>query len=342
MKNSSSPDKVTIKEVAQRAGVSTATVSRVLSGVDEVSGDLQNRVLEAVQALNYHPNQLGRNLRRQATNIIGFLVTDFQNPFFTSVMRGIQDVLHEKAYVLLTANSDENLAQEKLHLNIFRAQGVAGIIFTPSQTNYSLHQNFIQGLPTVAVDRRPLGLSVDSVTVDNFNGVRVAIRHLVEKGYHRIGFIAGLPQTFTALERLRGYQVALEDARIGLDRNLIQEGFFSQEGGRQAMNNLLDLPEPPTAVLTANNLMTLGALQVIHERCMKIPDDIAVVGFDDMPWAASLQPPLTVIEQPTYDIGRTAASLLLERLNNPELPFRDIVLETKLIVRASLGDKLCV
>jgi len=342
MKNSSSPDKVTIKEVAQQAGVSTATVSRVLSGADEVSGDLQNRVLETVQALNYHPNQVARNLRKQATNIIGFLVTDFQNPFFTSVMRGIQDVLQEKAYVLLTANSDENPDQENLHLETFRAQGVAGIIFTPSQTDYSLHQNFLQGLPTVAVDRRPLGLTVDSVTVDNINSIRVAIRHLIEMGYHRIGFIAGLPQTFTALERLRGYQVGLEDERIGLDRNLIKEGFYSQEGGRQAMNNLLDLPEPPTAVLTANNLMTLGALQAIHERFMKIPDEIAVIGFDDMVWAASLQPPLTVVAQPTYDIGRTAASLLLERLNNPDLPFQDIVLETKLIVRASSGEKNCV
>ena len=341
MKLSPSSSKLTIKEVALQAGVSTATVSRVLSGGDVVSEDLQTRVLDAVRALNYHPNQLGRNLRRQATNIIGFLVTDFQNPFFTSIMRGIQDVLQEEAYVLLTANSDENPEQENLHLRTFRAQGVAGIIFAPSRQDYALHENLLQGISAVAVDRRPMGLAVDTLTVDNVTGVRIAVQHLTERGHRRIGFIAGLPQTFTAQERLHGYQDALQEAGIALEANLIQEGFFYQDGGRQAMNKLLDLSAPPTAVFSANNMMTLGALQAIHERCMTIPDEIAVVGFDDMPWAASLQPPLTVVAQPAYDMGRMAASLLLERLNNPELPIRNIVLDTELIVRASSGVRNC-
>lgn len=334
--------KFTIKDVAKRANVSTATVSRVLAGSDSVSEKLRIRVLESVDALGYIPNQIGRSLRRQTTNIIGLIVTDIQNPFFTSIVRGIQDVFQEQSLVVLIANSDENPKQELLHLQILHSQGARGLIFAPSRLDYHGLEHIFNGWAVVAVDRIPINLGVDSVVVDNVAGAKTATEHLIGLGHHRIGFIAGIAKVTTGQDRLRGYLEALEKAGYPANDELIQDGFFQQQGGFKAMQKLLDLPVPPTAVVSSNNLMTLGALQAIHERCIKIPDEIAVVGFDDMAWTPSLQPPLTVVAQPTYEIGRQAASLLLERFENPGIPARNLILETELVIRASTKNSPCL
>ena len=333
---------VTVKEVAQFARVSTATVSRVLSGSSAVSDVLKQRVLVAVEKLEYHPNKLGRNLRKQATNIIGLIVSDIQNPFFTSLMRGIQDTLRDQSYVLLSANSDENPEQEMLQLEAFRSEGVAGVIFTPSRLDYAKNIESIQKhMPLVAVDRRPANLEVDTVMADNEGGTRAATMHLIELGHHRIGFISGPGQISTAEERSRGYRTAMNTAGLEINPELFQVGYFRQQGGFEAMECMLGLPNPPTAVLSANNLMTLGALQAIHDRCLAIPNDIAIIGFDDMSWAASLNPPLTVVAQSPYEMGQTAAHLLLERITDPDLSLRHVVLDTKLIVRSSTSRRNC-
>jgi len=342
MKPYTAPLKFTIKDVAKRADVSTATVSRVLAGSDSVSEKLRARVLESVDALGYIPNQLGRSLRRQTTNIIGLIVTDIQNPFFTSIVRGIQDVLQEHQLVVLIANSDENPKQELLHLQILLSQGVRGLIFAPSRLDYHGLESIFKDMAVVAVDRIPLNLGVDSVVVDNVSGAKIATQHLIDQGHRRIGFIAGISKVTTGQDRLRGYLQAIQEAGLPRNDELIQEGFFLQQGGFKAMQALLNLPVHPTAVVSSNNLMTLGALQAIHERCMLIPDEIAVVGFDDMTWTPSLQPPLTVVAQPTYEIGRQAATLLLERFNNPDVPCQHLVLETELIIRASTRNTPCI
>jgi LacI family transcriptional regulator len=342
MSSLSSPTKTTVKEVAQYAGVSTATVSRVLSGSCVVSDELRQRVQGAIEKLDYHPNQLGRNLRKQVTNIIGLIVSDIQNPFFTSLMRGIQDTLRDKSYVLLSANSDENPEQEMIHLETFRSEGVAGVIFTPSRLNYAHDIKSLQrSMLLVAVDRRPANLEVDTVMADNAGGTLAATMHLIELGHRRIGYISGPKRISTSEERSLGYQSAMRAAGLEIHPGLFQIGNFRQQGGYEAMKRMLDLPEPPTAVLSANNLMTLGALQAIHDRCLVIPDDIAIIGFDDMSWAASLQPPLTVVAQSPYEMGQTSARLLLERLTDSTLPLRHVVLQTRLIVRASTGSGNC-
>lgn len=291
--------------------------------------------MEAVAALDYSPSQLGRNLRRRETNIIGLIVSDIQNPFFTSIIRAIQDVTHEKNYVLFIANSDEKPEEELIHIQKFRAYPVAGLILVPSRSDYSDLQEFFRDMSVVAIDRKPNNLEVDTVTVDNAEGIQNATSYLIELGHHRIGCLIGLPRLSTSQERLAGYLAAHQQAGREVDPSLIQVGYFTQPGGYSAMERLLGLSNPPTAVVSANNLMTLGAIQAIHHRCIKIPDDIAVVGFDDMDWATSLQPALTVVAQPTYEIGRRTALLLLERLANPDLPVQHVVLETELIVRAS-------
>ena len=342
MKSETILHKVTIKDVAKNAGVSTATVSRVLAGSNLVSDSLRSRVIATVETLEYHPNQLGRSLRRQATNIIGMIVTDIQNPFFTSILRGAQDGLQGNELVVLIANSDENPEQELLHLKILRSQGVIGLILAPSETDYKNLQNLLTGIAVVAVDRIPKNLNVDTIVVDNKAGSKRATQHLIALGHERIGFIAGINTVTTGQERLKGYLEAIQESGLRKIGDLIQDGAFHQQGGYDAMNRMLNLRKSPTAVVSANNLMTLGALQAIHDRCIKIPEEIAIIGFDDMAWASSLQPPLTVVAQPTYEIGKQAACLLLDRLDNPDLPARNLVLNTELIIRASTMSRPCI
>jgi LacI family transcriptional regulator len=341
MESELNSQKFTIKDVAKRAKVSTATVSRVLAGSDVVSESTRIRVLESVEALGYFPNQLGRSLRRRATNTIGLVVTDIQNPFFTSILRGVQDVFQERHLVVLTTNSDEDPTQELLGLKILVSQGVRGLIFAPSRLDYSDLEYLFKGLAVVAVDRIPENLYVDSVVVDNVAGAKIATQHLIGLGHRRIGFIAGILRVTTGKDRLQGYLEAVQEAGLPKNDDLIQEGFFHQQGGFHAMDKLLNIQTPPTAVVSSNNLMTLGALQAIHERCMDIPDEIAIVGFDDMSWASSLQPPLTVVSQPTYEIGRQAAFFIMDRFENPEIPARNLVLKTDLIIRASTTTEPC-
>ena len=328
----------TIKQVADLAGVSTATVSRVLEDSDGVSPELVNRVREAVRALDYHPNRAARNLRKRVAQTIGVVISDIQNPFFTSVVCGIDKVLVEANYILLLCNSDEDPKREKVHLSTLRSEGVAGIILANTRSDAeSYHQLLNNRIPLVGIDRTHEQLSMDVVSVTNTRGAFSAVSHLADLGHRRIALISGPCQLSTARERLEGYRDAVRSRDLVVSDDLIQISDYRQPGGYKAMQSLLDLPEPPTAVLVANNLMTLGALQAIHERKLVIPDQIAVVGFDDMPWATSLQPPLTAVAQPTYELGMTAAQLLLDRRREPDRPFRHVVLETQLMIRASSG-----
>lgn len=328
----------TIKQVAEDAGVSIATVSRVLTGSGGVSQDLEKRVRQAVRALDYQPNRVARNLRRRMTRMIGVVISDIQNPFFTSVVRGIDDVLHSADYTFLLGNSDEQQSREQIYLATLRAEGSAGIIFAPSSNDGEAYRSIMDtGVPVVAIDRELAGLPIDMVVVDNQGGSRAAVAHLIGLGHRRIGFVGGPRQISTALQRLHGYQQEIEAAGLPLVANLICDADFRQSGGYHAMQTLLQQPEPPTAVFVANNLMTLGVLEAIHAQGLRIPYDMAVVGFDDMAWATSLQPPLTAVAQPTYEMGALAARLLLERLVEPARPAQHIVLDTRLMVRSSCG-----
>lgn len=328
----------TINQVAEQAGVSIATVSRVLTGADGVSPGLSGRVLKVVSELNYQPNRNARNLRSRSTRLVGLVIPDIQNPFFTSVVRGIEDVLQADDYTLLLGNSDDNLKREQIYLATLRVEAAAGIIFAAGKATASDYEQMLKArIPLVALDRTPYDLPVDNVTVANTDGAEQAVTHLISLGHKRIAMINGPANVTTARDRQAGYERALAAAKIAVRANLIQHADFRQTGGYEAMRRLLDLAKPPTAVFVANNLMTLGALQEIHERSLRIPDDIAVVGFDDMPWATALQPPLTAVAQPTYELGATAAQLLLARIKEPERSVRRITLDTKLMIRASCG-----
>jgi DNA-binding LacI/PurR family transcriptional regulator len=325
----------TIIEVAERAGVSTATVSRVISGSVAVSKALETRVKNAIEELDFRPNLMARRLRRRNTNMIGVVVSDIQNPFNTALVEGVESVL-QNDYLMLLGNTSDSPRRERQKLNIFLSEDVTGIIFACTNEDASYFTKFQEkGVSLVAVDRKPTDLNVDSVKVANEDASFRAVNHFLQEGHQRIGFVAGPAAISTARERCGGYVRGLASAGLPALSEWIQAGNFRQDGGYHAMGVLLDLPNPPTAVLVANNLMTLGALQMIHERGLSIPGEIALIGFDDMPWAASLRPPLTVVAQPVFEMGAAAARLLLARIENYNAPVQNLVFETQLIIRAS-------
>lgn len=328
----------TIRQVAAMAGVSTATVSRVLARSGRVSADLEVRVHSAAKELNYQPNRAARALRVRQGSTVGVLIPDIQNLFFTAIIRGIDDEIQRHGFTTLLANSDNSFERERIYFDTFRAEGVAGLLVIPSQCDEAIYHQFLEtGVPLVVLDRTVHLPNVDLVSVTNFEGSKDAVRHLAELGHRRIAMMAGLEAHNVGAERRRGFLAGMEAAGIPVDPSLIRDGGFEREAARLATHELLDLPDPPTAIFSANNTMSLGVIQAIHERKQRAPEDVSVVGFDDMPWQVATQPPLTCISQPSYDIGATAAQLLIARIADPTRPVRRVVLETTLIVRGSSG-----
>jgi LacI family transcriptional regulator len=331
--------KATVKDVSQAAGLSTATVSRVLAGFNEVSEDARQRVMDAAKALNYQPNRNARNLRKSTTSKIGVIISDIQNPFFGSVVRGIEKITIKDDYTIILGNSDEDPLREKKLIAMLLEEGVAGIIIVPTnvdQENYNLLVG--SGIPFVVVDRQLPLPDLDMVLVNGAAGAEMAVDHLVSLGHRKFGYVGGMKHLSVMHEREQGYLAALRKHKIPIVTEYLRQGNNRQDGGYAAVCELLSLEQPPTAILIANNLMTLGGLQAIHESGLEIPEQVSLVGFDDMDWAPSLRPPLTVVAQPAYEMGETAASILLERIHDPERPHQIIVLDTRLIIRASCRD----
>jgi DNA-binding LacI/PurR family transcriptional regulator len=326
----------TSQDVAKRAGVSIATVSRVLNNSPHVRPAVRRKVLRAVQALRYQPNRTAQRLRARQSKVLGLIISDIQNPFFTSVVRGIEDVAYQNGYSLVLCNSDEDPEKEKLYVDVMRAEAVAGVIIaSASEAEPQIGDLLDARIPVVALDRRIKDRRVDSVLTTNIQGAYAAVAHLIEQGHRRIGFI-GLPLTrTTGRERFEGYQRALRQHRIPVNRAYVRIADAKQQGGYTATLDLLTKQPRLTALFAANNLTTLGALDAIRERGLKIPDDISIIGFDDMPWATLLNPPLTAVAQPTYELGQQAAELLLARLKDPTRRVSHVQLQTTLIVRGS-------
>jgi LacI family transcriptional regulator len=325
-----------IIDVARLARVSPATVSRVLNGTAGVSPERAERVRAAVEKLQYQPFSPARALRKQLTDVWAVIVADVENPFFTSVVRGIEDGAQEFGRRILLCNSDEDLAKEAAYIDVAIGERVGGVVISVASTRQSdLSPLLDKGIPVVAVDRRPVGAKVDSVLVDNRLAAEQATEHLIEAGGKRIACITGPKRISTANERLRGYRDALEKAGRAYDESLVLREDFRQAGGHEAVQQLFAGKKQPDSLFVANNEMTVGVLQGLQELGLHIPDDVAVAGFDDTPWATLIQPTLTVVSQPTYDIGRAAAELLATARDAKDGPPREVVLPAKLIVRDS-------
>jgi LacI family transcriptional regulator len=327
---------VTIKDVAATARVSVATVSRVLNGSDTVDAELAARVHEAVDRLSYRRSGLARSLRSQRARVVGLIISDIRNPFFTDVVRGIEDRVGAEGYSLVLCNSDEELQKEADYLDLFVEERMAGAIISPASSRETrLDALTARGTPVVVIDREAAREAVDTVLVDNVRGGEIATRHLAENGYRRIACITGPPRTSTGSERLAGWQHAAQEAGLPVDESLIRRADFKEAGGFEAAADLLAGPDRPDAFFVGNNLMTVGALAALREAGLEVPGDVGVVGFDDMPWAQLLQPALTTVAQPTYELGREAAALLEGRIGGNDAPPERIVLEPTLQVRDS-------
>lgn len=327
---------VGIEDVARRAGVSIATVSRVLANKPHVSLKAQTTVLAAVKELNYRPNRAARNLRSRTSKRIGLIISDIQNPFFTAMVRAIEDIAFEHEYIVILCNTDEDSAREALYIDMMVSEQVAGVILSPTaNTSNTIQQLANVGIPVVLIDRHISDGSIDSVIVENVASTARLITHLIENGHTRIGAVIGTANTSTGIERQDGYRLALENANIPFDKDLLRTGVPKAESGYDLTKQLLTLAKPLTAIFTGNNLLTLGALRAIHERGLSIPDQIALVAYDEMDWMFVMQPPLTVVAQPIYEMGAQAAKLVFDRIANPEMPPVNIVLEPAILLRGS-------
>ena len=322
-----------ITDVARAADTSPATVSRVLNGTGGVSNDLATRVLKAAAALEYVPCGSARALRRQSASVWAAIVSDIENPFFTAVVRGIEDVARAQNHRLVLCNSDEDLERESDYIDVAIAERMAGVVIAvASAEDSTLAALTERRVPVVAVDRAA-GRDIDAVVVDNRLGAEEATRHLLEQGNRRIACITGPTRVNTASERLEGYGRALAAAGVAIDDDLIQRADYKESGGHRAALSLLNAPERPDALFIANNPMAAGALRAIRELGLSIPDDVAIVAFDDSPWTTLTSPQLSVIAQPAYEIGRVAAELLGNA--GTDRSARTIVLSPRLIVRES-------
>jgi LacI family transcriptional regulator len=325
-----------IKDVAKKAGVSPATVSRVINGQPYVGDQVRERVQEAIRELRYRPNRVAQRLRAARSHLVGVILSDIRNPFYTMALEGIEQTLSGQGLSVLICNSGVKPERENDFIKLMQAEGVAGIIIAPRrETSDVLAEAVKEGLPVVVIDRRMTKPITDVVLADNHNGARLAVQHFVEQGYRRIATIAGPAFLASGRERYQGYVQALEEAGIPLDERLVRVGNYKLENGYSLTRELIAGNKLPLALFVANNMMTVGALNAIHEAGLTIPDDVAVIGFDDLPWAVSLSPALTTVGQPAFDIGIHAAELLLNRIAFPDRPTRTVVLNTELIVRAS-------
>lgn len=329
-----------IREVADYAGVSPATVSRVLNNYPYIRDEVRSSVLDAIKQLGYEPNRVAQRLRATNSLLIGIVVTDITNPFFNTILASVEDVFFKKGFSVLMSNTMGDPQKELAYLSILENEDVGGLIIAPTSENVGeVAQLADAGLPIVVIDRRVTSGNVDMVLSDNVAGARSAIEHLIDLGHQRIGHIGGPLHLTSGRERYQGYREAMQDAGLVVDLEWVRFGDHKHESGYKYALELLAVDPPLTALFIENNMMTLGALNAIHERHRRIPEDIAVVGFDDVPWSKSLNPPLTVVAQPMLEIGYRAASLLLERIEAPDLPSRVEVLPTNLIVRASSGSR---
>lgn len=324
---------VSIKDVAEAAGVSTATVSRVLTNGLHVRPEVRKRVLAAVERLGYRPNLVARSLRSQQSTTLGLIVSDIRNPFFTAISRAVEDTAYEQGYSIMLCNTDENPEKETIYLNLMQDTGIAGVIISPTRQNDAIFTGPNFPLPIVVVDRSIVNGDVDAVLLDNVTAAYRLTTHLIEQGYQRIGILSS--EMSTGQERQLGYEKALRAHGFTLQTEYMKNIAPKMEAGYEATLKLLDTIEPPDALFTINSLLAAGALQAIRERNLTMPDDIALVTFDETTWASLVQPAITLIAQPTYEIGKTATELLLQRIADPTRPTRHVILTGQLLVRGS-------
>lgn len=330
-----------IRDVARRAGVSTVTVSRVINDSGLVSDDTRQKVQNAIEELGYVPNLMAQGLRSQRTDTLALVITDVTNPFWTTVARGVEDKAIENGFSVILCNTDEDAEKQENYIGILVRKRVDGVVIAPVNRDISALSAFSRhGIPYVVIDARIEGVDADLVVGDSVGGAYGLVSHLIDLGHRRIAVIAGPEQAPTAQDRLSGYVKALRESNIPVDADLIRHGNFDQDAGYELTLELLQLAQRPTALFAGNNVIGLGALIALREQGVRVPEDVALVVFDDLPLVSVVYPFLTVADQQPYEMGVIATELLLERLAGKRQERREITLETKLILRQSSGGRI--
>ena len=331
---------IKLADVAELAGVSASTVSRVVNDPEMVRAPTRARVEDAIRRLGYRPSRVARRLRVRSggSTLLGLVIPDLQNPFFADLARGVEDAAQRAGYTVLIGNADEDAEKERRYLQVMGAESVDGVILPAAGRRSPGAEELVRGgTSVVCVDRRLSRPRVDTAVIDNVRGAYDATAHLIELGHRRVGFIHGQLQLSTSRERLQGYREALDAHALEFERGLTRAGDSRQQSGRRLAADLLRSRPAPTALLIGNSMMTLGALEAIRQSGLRIPEDIAIIGYDDMPWALALDPPLTVVRQPGYELGVRATELLLQRIARPQRGTAVVMLQPELVIRRSCG-----
>jgi LacI family transcriptional regulator len=323
--------KATLKDVARLSKVSTVTVSNVLNGRPNVSERTRTRVLNAIKRTNYSVNLAAKGLAGGHTNMLGVLIPDLATQYMGEIVWGISQEARQNSLEMLLSTALD-VARERNQLNFLENITDGLILVLPHNTDDNLRLS-LNGKPVVMVDHRGSTIKLPSIDVDNYAGGRMATEYLLRLDHRRIGFISGFFEA--SASRFRGYKEALVNAGISFDPTLVVAGDFYQPSGFNGTNQLLNLSNPPTAIFAANDLMAFGALEAIKEHGLRVPQDISVIGFDDIPMANQVFPPLTTIRQPLAEMGRAAVRMMLAKLRGVEPPSHRITLATELVERAS-------
>jgi LacI family transcriptional regulator len=307
--------KITIKDIAKIANVSVATVSRVIRNKDVVKDETRSKVIEIVEKYGYIPSATARSMVSKRFNVIGVVIADISNPFYPQVVRGIENTVRALNYSLILCNTDEIEEREDSYLRILLEKGIDGLIIMPSRPKIPLLKTYdLRNIPIVCVDRHIENINVDYVMVNNKYGAFIATELLIKNNHKRIGIVTARRSHITMKKRIEGYLEALKKYNIEADDSLIVTGEFYPDDYEKATEKLFKLNSPPTAIFSAGNLVTMSVYKCLNKLGKRIPEDIALVGFDDIPWGEALNPPLTAISQPAYQIGATAAQLILQRI----------------------------
>ncbi|MFE2374445.1 LacI family DNA-binding transcriptional regulator [Streptomyces sp. NPDC059398] len=326
-----------IKDVAAGAEVSVATVSRVLNGHPSVRPGTRTRVMAAVEALGYRPNAVARSLRTQQTRTLGLVISDVLNPYFTELARSVEDEARAHGYSVIIGNADEQPALQDHHIRTLTDRRIDGLLVSPTDGGTPLMLDTVgAGVPMVFVDRWIPGVEVPVVRSDGRGAVRDLVAHLYALGHRRLAIIAGPATTTTGSERVDAFRGALREHGLPLPDELIGHGDFQAGSGRREAARLLALAEPPEVIFAADNLMALGAMDAIRAHGLRIPRDVALAAFDDIPWFVHTDPPITAIAQPTGELGRAAVRALIDRLEGREP--ESAILPARLVVRRSCGE----
>jgi len=330
---------VTIKDIAKQLNISPSTVSRALRNHPDISPETKKAVNALAKELDYHPDSVAQSLQKRRTNLIGVIVPEIKHNFFSAAISGIEEVAYRAGYAIIVSQSNENFEREVVNVRALMSNRVAGLLISISQnTTDSEHFRVLERhkTPFVFFDRVCEDVNASKVMVDDFAGGYTATEHLIKKGYQRIAHLAGPKHISISKKRLDGYKSALKQNNMFYDEGLVVYGGLNEEDGRSGFQQLLQLEQMPDAIFAVNDPVAIGAFEKIKEHGLRIPKDIALVGFSNNPISALVDPSLTTVDQPAYEVGKRAAILLIEQINSGDdfVP-REEVLKTKLIVRNS-------